>query len=191
MYGDSQGRRSEESDGLRASDAPSSAPFSSTTTRNSFPLSCSSCLRRIAALRPAGPAPTIQTSTSSEIRSTAAGLNSSRRLGAAKWKDRRGAAKAICRLAQVNIVSARNGRAPVNSTTRLRSGPLVPRGLILGGYFRFDQSRISLSHKRHTLLEVEHKGDGTPWKFLNLTQTGLRQPAEFTTDVPPAFPASP
>lgn len=60
--------------------APTSAPFSNTTTLNSLPRSCSSCLRRMAALRPAGPPPTMHTSTSSEIRSTANGSNSSLRL---------------------------------------------------------------------------------------------------------------
>lgn len=49
--------------------APTLTPFSNTTTRTSFPFSFSSCLRRIAALSPAGPAPTMQTSTSSKARS--------------------------------------------------------------------------------------------------------------------------
>jgi hypothetical protein len=59
-----------------AKHSPGSAPFSSTTTRISLPFSCSNCFRRIAALRPAGPPPTIQTSTSSEALSTASGSKS-------------------------------------------------------------------------------------------------------------------
>lgn len=59
-------------------DAPTSAPFSRTTTRISRPFSCSSCFSRMAALRPAGPAPTMQTSTSSLGRSTLLGSKSSR-----------------------------------------------------------------------------------------------------------------
>ena len=54
-----------------------SDPFSKTTTRISFPLSFSSCLSRIAALKPAGPPPTMQTSTSSSALSTVAGLKAS------------------------------------------------------------------------------------------------------------------
>ena len=57
--------------------SPTSPPFSSTTTRTSRPFSCSSCFKRMAALRPAGPPPTIQTSTSSEARSTLLGSKSS------------------------------------------------------------------------------------------------------------------
>lgn len=54
-----------------------SEPFSKTTTRISFPFSFSSCLSRIAALKPAGPPPTMQTSTSSSALSTVAGLKAS------------------------------------------------------------------------------------------------------------------
>ncbi len=52
--------------------APTSDPFSSTTTLRSG----SSCFSRIAALRPAGPAPTMTTSTSIASRSISAMLGS-------------------------------------------------------------------------------------------------------------------
>jgi len=42
--------------------APTSDPFSSTQTLRSAPFSAATCLKRIAADRPAGPAPTITTS---------------------------------------------------------------------------------------------------------------------------------
>ena len=48
---------------------PTSAPFSTTQTEMSLPFSASSCLRRIAADSPAGPAPTIRTSYSIASRS--------------------------------------------------------------------------------------------------------------------------
>lgn len=61
---------------------PISPPFSNTTTLTSFPFSCSSCFRRMAVLKPAGPPPTMHTSTSSDARSTVFGSNTSRhRLG--------------------------------------------------------------------------------------------------------------
>ena len=56
---------------------PMSEPFSKTTTRISFPFSFSICLSRIAALKPAGPPPTMQTSTSSSALSRVAGLKAS------------------------------------------------------------------------------------------------------------------
>lgn len=58
-------------------DLPISPPFSNTTTRISLPFSCSSCFRRIAALSPAGPPPTMHTSTSSVARSTEFGSDCS------------------------------------------------------------------------------------------------------------------
>jgi hypothetical protein len=48
--------------------APGSEPFSRTTTETSCARSAASCLRRIAAARPAGPAPTITTSYSIDSR---------------------------------------------------------------------------------------------------------------------------
>ncbi len=48
--------------------APTSEPFSTTQTEISFPSSAARCFRRIAALRPAGPAPTITTSYSIDSR---------------------------------------------------------------------------------------------------------------------------
>ena len=49
--------------------APISAPFSITQTETSWPSSAASCFRRIAALRPDGPPPTITTSYSMTSRS--------------------------------------------------------------------------------------------------------------------------
>src|SRR3954462_8111929 len=49
--------------------APTSEPFSSTQTEISAPFSAASCLSRIAADRPAGPAPTITTSYGIDSRS--------------------------------------------------------------------------------------------------------------------------
>ena len=57
--------------------SPASPPFSSRTTRISLPVSCSSCFSLMAALIPAGPPPTIHTSTSSVARSTFLGSNGS------------------------------------------------------------------------------------------------------------------
>ncbi|GIW56984.1 MAG: hypothetical protein KatS3mg082_3388 [Nitrospiraceae bacterium] len=52
--------------------APTSEPFSSTTIERSVPFASASCFRRIAAVSPAGPAPTITTSTSMLSRSISA-----------------------------------------------------------------------------------------------------------------------
>lgn len=56
--------------------------------RTSRPLSCSSCFKRIAALSPAGPPPTMQTSTSSLARSTLFGSKSSRRRSGVECRER-------------------------------------------------------------------------------------------------------
>ena len=48
--------------------APGSEPFSSTTTETSWPAAAASCLSRMAAARPAGPAPTTTTSYSIDSR---------------------------------------------------------------------------------------------------------------------------
>lgn len=58
--------------------APISPAFSRRRTRkSSLPAALASCLRRIAAERPAGPPPMIQTSTSSDSRSMEAGSKES------------------------------------------------------------------------------------------------------------------
>lgn len=68
--------------------APMSPAFSRRRTRkSSFPASFESCFRRIAAERPAGPPPTITTSTSSDSRASKTGLSSLRRRGET-WKFR-------------------------------------------------------------------------------------------------------
>src|SRR5262245_27342157 len=67
-------RRSSATGSITAPDricAPTSEPFSNTTTETSLPRSLASCFSRIAAARPAGPAPTITTSNSMLSRSAA------------------------------------------------------------------------------------------------------------------------
>ena len=53
--------------------APTSDPFSSTTTESSLPAAAASCFRRMAVARPAGPAPTTTTSHSIASRGSFSG----------------------------------------------------------------------------------------------------------------------
>ncbi len=65
-------RRSSATGSITAPDriwAPTSEPFSSTTTETSLPFSAASCFSLIAAASPAGPAPTMTTSNSMVSRS--------------------------------------------------------------------------------------------------------------------------
>ena len=56
--------------------APTSEPFSTTTTETSAPFSAASCFRRIAVESPAGPAPTTTTSNAIDSRSGSSILSS-------------------------------------------------------------------------------------------------------------------